>query len=603
MLNVSYDTEARRAICTWAEESQGSEWTQMLRRALVDHSPDIEQVSALKISVPWYSFISARPQLSQVLSHFRISLSADSNATVLLRQANANEISYQNARNLPPVTGSNLRSKLASVGFIRQLTEQQERNVCRLVALPAGATFSVPGAGKTTEAFAYFFFRAEPNDRLLIIAPKNALGAWDEQLTECIGTIREFVRLEGGIENVSSLLQGSPQFSIVTYQQLNTTRDVIAAYVAASRTFVFLDESHRIKGGNQKRTCEAVLGISHLPVGKLILSGTPMPQADSDLVPQLTFLYPQINSTPENVVALMQPIYVRTTKAELGLPPITFLQVPVQMRPSQSKVYNLLKLEVARQAENTLGNRGKAEFRRLGRSIMRLLAFVSNPLLLAHEIGGIGSEYLDAILAESANGPKVDYACQRARILAREGKKVLIWSSFVNNVEVISERLSDLGAVFIHGSVDSGEDNDSKTREGKIKLFHDSPEVMVMVANPAAASEGISLHRVCHHAIYVDRTYNAAHFLQSQDRIHRLGLPTDQFTVIEILESPGTIDESVKNRLHKKIDRMATALNDHSICIDLILVDPSVPDDEDTDYPGADIDDIRDLIANLRGIK
>lgn len=59
---------------------------------------------------------------------------------------------------------------------------------------------------------------------------------------------------------------------------------------------------------------------------------------------------------------------------------------------------------------------------------------------------------------------------------------------------------------------------------------------MVMVANPAAASEGVSLHRVCHHAIYLDRTFNAAHYLQSEDRIHRFGLPKDQETIVEIVE-------------------------------------------------------------------
>ncbi|HEY6385860.1 MAG TPA: hypothetical protein VIX91_09285 [Candidatus Acidoferrum sp.] len=32
------------------------------------------------------------------------------------------------------------------------------------------------------------------------------------------------------------------------------------------------------------------------------------------------------------------------------------------------------------------------------------------------------------------------------------------------------------------------------------RLFHDNPDVMVLVANPAAAAEGISLHSVCHRA-------------------------------------------------------------------------------------------------------
>jgi hypothetical protein len=553
------------------------------------------------LSVPWYSFVSVRSQLGQILGHYGVSLNADEETTALLRQAHANDTSYEGARELQPVATDALRARLAAVGFSRRLTPEQERNVSRLASLPAGATFSVPGAGKTTEALAYFFFRADPGDRLLVVAPKNALVAWDEQLAECTGVDQGFVRLNGGIDNVEGLLRTNPRFSIITYGQLNTAREVVAPFISAARTFVFLDESHRIKGGRQLRTGEAVLSLSHLPIGKLILSGTPMPQADSDLVPQFTFLYPQIEARPENVVGLMQPIYVRTTKAELGLPPVTMLQIPVQMRPSQSRVYDLMRLEVARQAEATLGNKGRAQFRRLGRSIMRLLSFVSNPPLLARDIEGVEGDYLDAILAESGSGPKVDYACQRARMLAREGKKVLIWTSFVNNVEDIAERLADLGAVYIHGGVDSGEADDLESREGKIKLFHDSPAVMVMVANPAAAGEGISLHKVCHHAIYVDRTYNAAHFLQSQDRIHRLGLPPDQQTIIEILESPGTIDESVGTRLRQKVLRMAAALNDPSLATDPIPIDPSVTDEEDDGFLGVDVDDIRDLIANLRG--
>ena len=41
-------------------------------------------------------------------------------------------------------------------------------------------------------------------------------------------------------------------------------------------------------------------------------------------------------------------------------------------------------------------------------------------------------------------------------------------------------------------------------------------------SNPASTAESISLHEVCNHALYLDRNYNAAQFLQSQDRMHRL---------------------------------------------------------------------------------
>ena len=47
----------------------------------------------------------------------------------------------------------------------------------------------------------------------------------------------------------------------------------------------------------------------------------------------------------------------------------------------------------------------------------------------------------------------------------------------------------------------------------------------VLLANPQAMSEGISLHLECHDAIWLDRTYNAGQYLQGIDRIHRLGPP------------------------------------------------------------------------------
>ena len=130
-----------------------------------------------------------------------------------------------------------------------------------------------------------------------------------------------------------------------------------------------------------------------------------------------------------------------------------------------------------------------------------------------------------------------------------------------------------MGADFIHGGVEAGSDQEEDTRETKIRRFHDDPRRFVLVANPAACGEGISLHTVCHHAIYIDRNYNAAHFLQSQDRIHRLGLPRDVETHVNILHASETVDESVDRRLSVKINAMASVLNDPSLDWKPILVD------------------------------
>ena len=194
---------------------------------------------------------------------------------------------------------------------------------------------------------------------------------------------------------------------------------------------------------------------------------------------------------------------------------------------------------------------------------------------------------------------KLKYVLKRARQLTRSREKVLIWSSFVRNVEYVADRLSDLGAVYIHGGVDAGDEDDDETREGKIKLFHDDPTVQVMVANPAAASEGVSLHRICHHAIYLDRTFNAAHYLQSEDRIHRFGLDKDQQTTIEIVECINSVDETVRERLGFKIGQMAEALEDSSLRPDPIALDPNDIEDYDDYRIGLREEDIQALLGNL----
>ena len=97
-----------------------------------------------------------------------------------------------------------------------------------------------------------------------------------------------------------------------------------------------------------------------------------------------------------------------------------------------------------------------------------------------------------------------------------------------------------------------------------------------MIANPAAAGEGISLHKICHDAIYLDRSYNTTHYLQSIDRIHRLGFAPGVETYIHIFQTVapqgiGSIDGSVNRRLAAKLRNLQQLLNDpdlHELALD-----------------------------------
>ena len=553
------------------------------------------QISGPRITLPWHEFLMLKVEVANLIRNIcRADLTLTATAAAQLRHTASS--GYHAAIQQCPIEKEALEQRLCQSGFTRSLTPEQYRNVCKLASLPAGATFSVPGAGKTTEALAYFFFHAKAEDRLLVVAPKNAFGAWDEQLNDCVGQqYGAFVRLTGGEAAIRAALERRPRFSIISYTQFPIVRDCITQYLEQNPVFMFLDESHRIKAGAHGVAADAIISVSHLPIRKLILTGTPMPQSETDLNPQMSFLYPELSFREKTAAELMQPIYVRTTKRELRLPKPIIKRVTLSLMPRQAVFYQMLRSESYRQVLG-LSNASKQFVRQLGRSVVKLMQFSSNPALLTRDIQYLFSQELSDLLLEEKS-PKIEYACMRARELAAHGQKCIIWTSFVNNVELISSRLADLGADYIHGGVDAGSEWEADTREGKIKRFHQDQTAYVLVANPAAASEGISLHTICHTAIYIDRSFNVAQYLQSVDRIHRFGLPKNVDTTIEILECANTVDQVVSHRLAEKINRMAHVLNDPSL---LVQNDPYAFEN-DIWAGGMDDSDVQAILRHLGG--
>lgn len=561
---------------------------------ICDYLPmSVVSYSDWSITFPWRYFLSIKGFVGQYFSarHNQYRVVFTDNARSMLKTAN--DTSYNTALALNARSEAEIKAHLESIGFKRSLTINQLNNLKKISHLPGAATFSVPGAGKTTEALAFFFVNATDIDRLLVVAPKNAFSAWDEQLDACMGeNYGKFVRLRGGEAAIQIALRTNPRFMLITYDQLSRVKNTIVPLLSSGNIYMFLDESHRIKGGKQIKRADAILEMAHLPKRKLIMSGTPMPQSPKDMVSQFSFLYPTKDVTDTTVIDLIQPIFVRTTKGQLGIPKLDHRVVQVPMTQLQREIYKTLKSEVRCQLNPVLSDSSRYELRRIGKCVMKVMEFVSNPSLLSNDMDYAFDRRVGALLLES-DGPKIDYVCRRARQLAAEGKKVLIWSSFVQNVELIALRLSDLGAEFIHGGVDAGDESDFDTREGKIKRFHTDDTCKVLVANPAACSEGISLHKVCQYAIYLDRSFNAAHYMQSEDRIHRLGLSPDAKPQIEFVECEDSIDQVVRTRLELKVKTMAQALEDSSLSVEISSVDY---DEEAEDYDSLTADDAKAVI-------
>lgn len=504
----------------------------------------------------------------------------------------------------------------------RGLTVHQVRDLGRLLRLVHGANFSVPGAGKTTTTLAcYEAARASRTaDRLLVVAPKNAFLSWEEEVRLCYPGDRPGVaRIAGGTAKALEVLAGDPEIALITYQFLPNVVDAVRSWAGRHKTHVVLDESHRIKAGQAGVYGFAALQLSPLAVRRDILSGTPLPNSPEDLRAQIEFLWPGQRVMPDQrlrsvstqalldqVQRSVQPFYVRTTKQELGLPALEPKPVGVTLGPLQRELYELLRSEAKRLAAGLPSHDIKL-LRRLGAHVLTLLQAATNPMLLAagdglesiDENGTLGSSAWQILreVGRSEKPAKVQKAVDIAdRALASDPThKVLIWTSFVQNVLLLERLLERHRPVILYGAVATGSDEDADTREGRIKAFHEDAGCRVMIANPAACGEGISLHRACHHAIYLDRTFNAAHYLQSIDRIHRLGLSPNVETRVEILEARGTIDSRVARRLKVKIDSMSQILNDPGLAA--LAYDPL---DVVEEYPaGIQPEDVEEIVDHL----
>lgn len=557
MIRISYNSSSYTAEIS--SDLYDDCWLQIVDLCY-EETKETNKLNMLKLEIPWWSYLNIRQKIYFSIRSYKVDLLLSDEARGLIKEVNDTIRSFDSI-STSNTTDDDILLHLKKNHFTRSLLPFQMRNVKKLTSLKSAATFSVPGAGKTTEALAFYCFHKTVTSKLLVVLPKNAFMAWEDEAKACFQQPPTIIRLSGGYENIKNQLHSNPEIMLITYQQLINVYNLIGTYLSKHESFIFIDESHRMKKGIDGKASSAILRLSGIAKYKLVMSGTPMPQYKTDLIPQFSFLYPGIPVTADTIEANIKKIYVRTTKADLGLNDPNFIMHPIEMSTTQQYLYKLLTDEGKRAAEAYLRSGDKNTLRSLGKSCMNLLQVSSNPALIARRLN---NDLLQNVVS-LGDSPKIAYACYKARKLASKGQKTLIWTNFVENVELIASRLQDLKAVYIHGGVPSGQGNNNDTREGRIRKFLSEDDCFVMVANPAAACEGISLHSECHYAIYIDRTFNAAHYLQSIDRIHRIGLPKDCEVNIEVLTSPETIDDSVEQRLSLKLSNMARVLEDPSI--------------------------------------
>lgn len=478
-------------------------------------------------------------------------------------------------------------------GLKRPLKPYQVPAVAHAIAVKNAANFSVPGSGKTAIVLSVFsILKARKEvEKIVVIGPRSSFVPWEEEFRACFLRKPRGVRVAGTRTKRMKLYRQAETAELVllTYQMASNDRDKVSSFLQQHKCLLVLDESHNIKRLEGGTWAPALIDLGTYAVRRMVLTGTPAPNSATDLWSQMTFLWPippvlgtreQFKSQvgredPGSIERLRDqlfPFYWRIRKSELHLPKPRFRRVTLELRPYQRAIYAALAVKVLSDVVKAPTERARLRLWRTARMV-RLLQAASNPALLTQyssefqvpplSAAGLPVDELIRDYHKYETPVKVDFTVKLTRELIGKRNKVLIWTAFVHNIRTLERSLRDLHPRIIYGDIPKDEDENLEfNRERMIHEFRTLSEYPVLIANPSACAESVSLHRVCRHAIYLDRTFNAAHYMQSLDRIHRVGMNPGDKVQYYLLQSRNTIDEVIDQRLIEKEGRMRGLLDE-----------------------------------------
>ena len=488
----------------------------------------------------------------------------------------------------------------------RSLYKLQLLSAYHLAFSQNACNFSVPGAGKTSVvygAFAYLSNLPQEDkkyvDRLLIVSPLSAFGPWEFEYEECFGEKPSTRRLNGKVpieEKKQYLYSFNPaRITLLSYASVSALKDELIYFLKNNKVMVVLDEAHKIKNTNGGVTAAGVLEIASYCSSRVVLTGTPAPNGYEDLYNLYKFIWPTKKIIPFEVYQLkdmskaisdprvdtllqtIEPFFIRIKKSDLGIPQATEHEpIIVPMGETQRRIYDVIEKKYMNDIVSSKDNWFRQDL--VKARLLRMMQAATNPSLLSMPLKNFASfEGFDpnavsedtSLISDVLQYAKLETPAKfiKARELIEQivadGGKVVVWAIYIKNILDFEKYLLSCGipCKTLYGAtpVATGDEDEDEveTREKIIAEFNKLDSAFkVIIANPFAVSESISLHKACHNAIYMERSFNAAHFIQSKDRIHRYGLEPETETNYYYLLSEESIDEVIHDRLIEKETRL-----------------------------------------------
>lgn len=473
----------------------------------------------------------------------------------------------------------------------RPLKTAQLQAAYHICKLRRAMNFSVPGSGKTSSILGAFEYlhslnETDPNhiDRILVLGPLNCFKAWKEEYAivskryskDDITKIID-IKEVGDNSAKSTLLKYDFQKAEIVLVNFDvvTKLSSILSMLVDERTMVVFDEIHRIKNYESDKlpACLKIVDKSNFRVA---LTGTPLPNGYKDLFSMFNLLFGDLakfyfgmhidelqradKDFEENGIESQTindrifPFYVRVSKDDLEVPKANEDHlIYVEMNDYEQSVYD----SILSSSSTSFGK------------TIRLVEVGCIPEIASSglETSKIEEELftgedVDEESFNSFNSSSTSKINSLLNVLKDINGKCVIWCTFTSTIEKVYQILKSKYKIEkIYGVTPQEE------RTEIIDRFNNTNEIDIIITNPHTLAESVSLHKACHNAIYLELNYNLAQYLQSRDRIHRLGLSKDQETDYYIFieeynnDLEASIDYLIYKRLCKKEKRMKNAID------------------------------------------
>lgn len=418
--------------------------------------------------------------------------------------------------------------------------------------------FDEQGSGKTVMGIAAFDIMMESQsiDGAIIICPKSMVSEWPKDFSKF--TLQKYTVIEAQGSKDEKYKSSLKDFDVLVtnFEGLSVMLTTLQAVASNKRILLIADESYYLKNQDSVRSSLA-MQLRQSCAKCFVLCGTPAPNSASDLVNQFNLAdngytfgafrpSQDKNADWDKIQDLVDSrgLFIRRLKNEIldHVPDKNFHVVRVSMQGKQAQMYDNARTELELELKTLSNETFKKKLTSYFQKRAALLQICACPSAIDPTLNECPAKYtaLDRLVEN----------------LTSQNRKVIIWSFYKRSIDEICERYKHLNPLRIDGSV-----TNIQERKEAVTSFQSDPESMILVANPAAAGAGITLH-AAYDAIYISYSNQAAHYLQSLDRIHRRGQSSDHVNYYLVVCSD-TIEETEIVKLRGKEIRQHNLLGDH----------------------------------------